>query len=197
MSNTRNTCMGRFLVTVELASKRDLDLAEAGHLPPDRVRRQTVEGWVDTGATRLVLPQAVVDCLGLNVSSNITVRYADGRRGERALARDVHLAYGGRSGVFSAVVEPGRDSALIGAIVLEELDLIPDCTGQRLLPRYSRGDVRRDRMSAQTDLSADSRRGAQIGGRTLDIDGQCWRIYRERERERERESRHEIRSFTH
>ena len=32
-------------------------------------------------------------------------------------------------------VEPGRESALIGAIVLEDLDFLVDCAGQRLVPR--------------------------------------------------------------
>jgi hypothetical protein len=40
----------------------------------------------------------------------------------------------GRSSVFTAVVEPGRADALIGAIVLEELDFVPVCTRQALLP---------------------------------------------------------------
>jgi hypothetical protein len=41
----------------------------------------------------------------------------------------------GREGVFTAVVEPKLDTALIGAIVLEELDLVVDGTTQRLHPR--------------------------------------------------------------
>ena len=43
--------------------------------------------------------------------------------------------YAGRRGVFTAVVEPDRDSALIGAIVLEDLDVVADCTAQTLVPR--------------------------------------------------------------
>lgn len=31
-----------------------------------------------------------------------------------------------------AIVEPGRDDALIGAIVLEDLDLLVDCSQQML-----------------------------------------------------------------
>ena len=51
------------------------------------------------------------------------------------MATDVHLTYAGRGSVFDAVVEPDRDSALIGAIVLESLDLLADCTTQTLVPR--------------------------------------------------------------
>jgi len=48
---------------------------------------------------------------------------------------NVWLELLGRHGVFSAVVEPERSDALIGAIVLEELDLLVDCTTQSLYPR--------------------------------------------------------------
>jgi hypothetical protein len=41
----------------------------------------------------------------------------------------------GREAVFTAVVEPKRKTALIGAIVMEELDLVADCTTQTLHPR--------------------------------------------------------------
>ena len=42
---------------------------------------------------------------------------------------------------FSAIIEPKRDTALIGAIVLEELDLVADCVTQTVHPRDPRGIV--------------------------------------------------------
>ena len=65
----------------------------------------------------------------------MTVRYADQRTARRQQVRDAWLEYAGRGGDFSAVVEPKRTDALIGAIVLEELDLIVDCATQSLRPR--------------------------------------------------------------
>jgi hypothetical protein len=82
-----------------------------------------------------VIPESVAKQLGLESSTTSKVRYVDGRTAQRAIAKDVHLAYSGRDSTFSAVIEPRRDSALIGAIVLEELDLVVDCTTQRLVPR--------------------------------------------------------------
>jgi predicted aspartyl protease len=120
---------------VRLTNDRDLGLVDGGHLPADRVRSVVVFGLVDTGATRLVLPAAAVAALGLPETGSTTVKFADGRREPRATVTNVRLEYGGRSGIFSAVVEPGRTDALIGAIVLEELDLLPDCTRKVLVPR--------------------------------------------------------------
>jgi hypothetical protein len=116
-------------------------MARRGLLPPDQVRRETIPGVVDSGATRLVLPETVVKRLGVLLGDPIPIRYADGRRGRRRLAEGVFAQLLGRHGTFSAVVEPKRDTALIGAIVLEDLDLLVDCTQQRLVPRDPSGPL--------------------------------------------------------
>ena len=71
----------------------------------------------------------------LSAPGQVTVKFADGRREPKSVVGDVQVGIQGRSSVFTAVVEPGRADALIGAIVLEELDFVPDCTRQTLLPR--------------------------------------------------------------
>jgi predicted aspartyl protease len=127
--------MGRFSAEFEVANHEDVIRAKDGNLAPDQVRRAKLSGVVDTGATRLVLPASIVATLGLPQSGPIGVQYADGRRDQKMVVGDVQLEILGRSSVFTAVVEPNRQDVLIGAIVLEELDLIPDCTLQRLVPR--------------------------------------------------------------
>lgn len=131
--------VGRFSVEFDVANHRDLIAAELCALPPEQVRRTRVSGVVDTGATRLVLPGHVVQRLGLPEKGRVTVRFADNRREERDIVSEAYVQIGDRTGVFSAVVEPGRTDALIGAIVLEELDLVPDCTAQKLVPRDPNG----------------------------------------------------------
>jgi clan AA aspartic protease len=127
--------MGRFSVEVELANDEDLTRAKDGQITPDQIRRVRVKGAVDTGAGRLVIPESIAHQLGLEQSENVRVRYADGRIAERSIVHHVHLSYGGRESVFRAVVEPGMEQVLIGAIVLEDLDFLVDCLGQRLVPR--------------------------------------------------------------
>ncbi|HEV3259274.1 MAG TPA: retroviral-like aspartic protease family protein [Gemmataceae bacterium] len=135
MSQSEVKKVGRFAVEVEVANNDDLVLARRRHLEPSQVRRATIRGVVDSGAARLVLPRAVVKQLGLQTKRKVKVRYADGRRGFRQEVGGVSLKLLGREDVFSAIVEAKRDSALIGAIVLEDLDLLVDCTHQRLYPR--------------------------------------------------------------
>jgi predicted aspartyl protease len=127
--------MGRFSVEFVVANNRDVVGLRVGEPVLESVKHVVLSGVVDSGAGRLVLPQRVVDELNLQVEGETTVRYADHRREKRPLVSNVWLQLLGRHGVFSAVVEPERNDALIGAIVLEELDLLVDCATQSLYPR--------------------------------------------------------------
>jgi len=127
--------MGRVTVEVPLANYRDIVLAEDGKLPSDQIRRTKVMGIVDSGATRLVLPPHVAQELDLHQVGETGVRYADQRTARRPIVHNVWLELCGRGSVFSAIIEPDRKDALIGAIVMEELDLIIDCTRNELRPR--------------------------------------------------------------
>ena len=127
--------MGRITVQLELANNDDVKAVKKGQRRVETVRRAEIDGIIDTGATRLVLPQSVVEQLGLTPVGQVKVRYANNRKATRPLVEDVRLRLQGREGTFEAIVEPKRNSALVGAIVLESLDLVVDCTKQRLHPR--------------------------------------------------------------
>ncbi len=120
---------------VELANYVDAEHALSGTIPEEEVRKTTIRGVVDTGATRLVVPDRIAKALGVRTIGDVSVRYADGRSAQRRLVGGIQLTFLGRTSVFNAVVEPDRESALIGAIVLEDLDLLADGTNQRLVPR--------------------------------------------------------------
>ena len=135
------TTMGRITLEFSIANYADVVLARNGGLVPDQVRRVTLNGVVDTGATRLVLPESAVTQLGLTPSGQATVRYADRRAAKVATVKDVSVELLGRQGVFTAFVEPARTTALIGAIVMEDLDFLVDCVTQTLQPRDPNGIV--------------------------------------------------------
>jgi predicted aspartyl protease len=104
----------------------DEGLAQRGIITPEAVRSVELAGAVvDTGSTRLVFTQELVDRLGLSPDGEIAVRYADSRVARKRLARGVAVEIMGRVGTFDAVVEE-RGEPLIGMEVLEGLDLWPD-----------------------------------------------------------------------
>jgi predicted aspartyl protease len=133
--------MGRFSIDFDVTNYDDLVGVRLGVISADKVRRQTISGVVDSGAAKLVLPLAVVKNLGLHLSPKVRVRYADGRTSERHEADGAFVELLGRHGTFTVIVEPRRKNALVGAIVLEDLDLLVDCHKQKLVPRDSKGAI--------------------------------------------------------
>ena len=138
MKRGGNGDMGRFVVKLELANFRDRVLADEGRLAADRVRTVTWDGVVDSGASHLVLPKKIAMKLGVPVVGKTRVRYADQRKALRDVVESVEVQLLGRRGTFKAVVEPRRKDVLVGAIVLEDLDLLVDCRAQKLRPRDPR-----------------------------------------------------------
>ena len=109
-----------------LSSFADRILVERGVISPDQVRSlELEEAVVDTGSTRLVLTNELVQLLGLPAIGEVTVRYADDRIARKPVVRGVMVEIMGRDSIFDAIVEE-NGQALIGMEVLEALDLWPD-----------------------------------------------------------------------
>jgi hypothetical protein len=85
MSAVKEPNLGRFSIDIELANDEDLVRAKSSDIAADQVRKTTVRGVVDSGATRLVIPESVANRLGVEVSGSAKVRYADGRTAERPI----------------------------------------------------------------------------------------------------------------
>ena len=128
--------MGEIHADVTLENAGDREYFRRGDRAEADIRRATVDGIVDTGAVTLVLPQNVVERLGLATQGTAFVTYADERREERPLAGPVGVQIGNRSMTMECVVGPPLSEVLIGQVVLERLDLIADCTKRTLTPRY-------------------------------------------------------------
>ncbi len=128
--------MGEIKVRVELENGVDRFLFLEKKMEEKEIRRYQMDAVVDTGAVMLMLPQEVVELLGLRILRTAIVRYADERQEERSVAGPVVIKIGNRDMNCDCIVGPPLSEALIGQIILEELDLIPDCQMQTLKPRY-------------------------------------------------------------
>ena len=127
--------MGEVKVEVELENYDDRAVARRGFLSEDQIRSQRVDVVVDSGAVMLVLPQDLVEVLGLRMLRKAIVTYADERKEERDVAGVVSVSVAGRTVETNCVVGPPGSEPLLGQIVLEEADLLIDCANQRLIAR--------------------------------------------------------------
>lgn len=127
--------MGEIVAEIELENVVDQALVRTGHLEEGDVRRATVRAIADTGAMMLTLPKNVVDQLGIDVIRAAFFTLANGERSELPIAGPLTIRIGDRWMFTSCVVAPAGTDALIGQIVMEELDLIPDPARQTIGPR--------------------------------------------------------------
>ena len=130
--------MGQVKIEITLRNARDVVMARLGHLPPAQVHTYTTQGLIDTGATRSVLPPFVAERLGLIRLSRTEARYANGLLEEVDVTEPFLVEILGRETSDDAMVL-GED-VLLGVTVLEKLDLLVDCTRQRLIPNPAHPD---------------------------------------------------------
>jgi hypothetical protein len=124
-------------IQFQATNEEDLIRAQHGWIAPNQVRRVLIKGAVDPRVCHLLLPKSVVKRLGLRKVGKVKIR----KRGQRPAKGDqvrFRLEIVGRQGTYSAAVDPKRRSALIGFLVLEDLDLLVDCVHRRVLPRNKR-----------------------------------------------------------
>ena len=127
--------MGEIVATMELENTVDREVVSQGLRDESTVRRATVDGVVDTGAVMLVLPEDVVDRLGLRTQREVVVAYANEYREIRQVAGPVTVQIGNRFMNADCIIGPPSSEPLIGQIVLEALDLVADCGSRTLAPR--------------------------------------------------------------
>lgn len=121
-------------VRVELEVENFVDRVNARQTGDvDAVRGLKVDALVDTGAVMNLLPQDVVEYLGVPLAGSAVVTMADERREEMAIAQGITFKLAGRSTTLPCLVGPPRCEALLGQIVLEALDLVVDCPGRRVM----------------------------------------------------------------
>lgn len=127
--------MGEIKIKIELENSGERYMYMEKKIGENEIRKYEMEAIVDTGAVMLVLPQDVTEELALKITRSVVVTYADERKEERDVAGPVNIKIGKRFMITECIVGPPTSEALIGQVVLEELDLIADCQNQTLSPR--------------------------------------------------------------
>ena len=123
--------MGEVRVDIDLENAFDREMVYRGLLAEGQVRAVRIPIIADSGAVMLMLPQEVVEVLGLREVRKAIVTYADNRKEERPIAGVVTVRVGNRAAEVNCIVGPPNSDPLLGQIPLEEMDLLVDCGGRR------------------------------------------------------------------
>ena len=126
---------------IELLNGDDVALHRRNMLGDDEIRRMMVNMTVDSGAIMLTINEEIRLALGLSVIDHRPSQLADGTRIELPVAGSVVVQYAGRFCTTSALVFPGDNDPLLGAIPMEEMDLWISPARNILTPVHPEGPV--------------------------------------------------------
>lgn len=127
--------MGEIRATVRLENYADQVLFGAGRIAKRKIRVREIDAVVDTGAVMTLLPQDLVDALGLKIFDRVIVQLANDQKIELDQAAAFMLTVAKRSMITDCLVGPPGCVPLIGQLVMERLDLIADPARRTLTPR--------------------------------------------------------------
>jgi clan AA aspartic protease len=96
------------------------------------VRQVTLQAVVDTGASMLVINEELRQKLGLTLEGKRKTHFANGMETECGITEPVRIRWKDRFCNCSAVVIPDAKQTLLGAIPLEDMDLLVDPVRQQL-----------------------------------------------------------------
>jgi clan AA aspartic protease len=130
--------VGDLRVKVKITNAVDESLARRGQLAPANIRSYEADAMVDTGSVRTVIPQHVMEQVGVQERARRVAEYADGRKESVAVTEPIIIDILGRDTLEEALVL--GDEVLIGQTVLEKLDLLADCANRRLVPNPAHPD---------------------------------------------------------
>jgi clan AA aspartic protease len=126
-----NEIMGLVYTEITLKNVGDVIEVNRGYRAEKEVRTVTVQALVDTGSGTLVITEAVRDRLGLAIKGMRNSTLANSARQLCQVTEPVEIHWKDRETACPALVVPGAGEVLLGAIPLEDMDLMVDPDGQR------------------------------------------------------------------
>lgn len=125
--------MGLVHATINIINSRDLWRYEEGLIQEDQIRHMDVEFLVDTGAYMMAINETIVKQLGLPVIETRPAELANGEIIECDVVGPIEVRYANRRSTQCAMVLPGDAEPLLGAIPMEDMDLVVELRTQRLI----------------------------------------------------------------
>lgn len=129
----RSKEMGLVYADIELISSDDLALQRRGFIQEDEVKRLELNMLVDSGAEMLTINEHIKNQLGLAVLAKTSAQLADGTEIQVDVAGPIELRFENRRATVDALVMPADAEVLLGAIPLQEMDVMIEFRQERLV----------------------------------------------------------------
>ena len=125
--------MGLVYEIITLKNACDVGNAERGIITEKEVRETTVNALVDTGAGTMVISEEIREKLGLRVRGLKSATLANDKKEVCKVTEPVEIHWKNRSTACPALVSSGWGEILLGAIPLEDMDLMVNPVKQELV----------------------------------------------------------------
>ncbi|WP_051211326.1 aspartyl protease family protein [Runella zeae] len=125
--------MGLVYAEIELINAGDLELARRFYIGEDEIKRMRVTGLVDTGSYMLCINESIQAQMQFPVMEKRIGQMANGERIECDVVSQVELRFKNRRTICNAMILPGDSEVLIGAIPLEDMDVLIHPLRQELI----------------------------------------------------------------
>ena len=116
--------MGLTYARIELVNADDQALVRRKLLPESKVRKARVKALVDGGASSLAINEKIQKKLGLPLFRTGLAELADGSKISVNVVGPVSVKFKNRATVAYAHVLPRKAEPLLGAIPMEDMDLV-------------------------------------------------------------------------
>ena len=139
--------MGLVYAEIELIRTADLVLFEENIIKESQIKKMTVSALVDSGAYMLAVNENVKAQLDLRFIDEQIAELADGSKIKLEIVGPVDVRFGNRSTTCRAVVLPGNSEILLGAIPMEDMDVIIHPREQKMMvnpnsPNYAQKSLK-------------------------------------------------------
>ena len=125
--------MGLVYADVELINGIDLADAKRHMIGEDEIKRMSINILVDTGSYMLAINENIQEQLQLPIVEKRKAQLANGHIVECDVVAPVELRFKNRATTCRAMVLPGDSEPLLGAIPLEDMDVLIHPLRQELI----------------------------------------------------------------
>ena len=116
--------MGLVYADIELINSGDLEMVRRNYMDKDEVKRMYINMLVDSGAYMMAINESIQEQLQLPFIEKRKSIMADGSIVEHSVVGPIVVKFQNRQAVCNAVVLQGSNEPLLGAIPMEEMDVI-------------------------------------------------------------------------